>query len=145
MAKTNSLINPLIMRYSPNQRFISGSFKNQEEFKLVRDDFGESITDKESYRLQLVNGVGASSFSAANPACYMFPDGKYDINKDISYILRPDLSPVQIDEYLSAMRDALEKQDGDLKFKIENDIKEAEKLAEKAKQSVDTKNQSVED
>ena len=132
MAKTSSISNPLTFRYSPNQRFLKGAFKNQEEVILHKDDFGESITDKESYRLQLINGVGASSLSAANPSCYMFPDGKYDIHKDISFILRPDLSPVEIDEYISSMKKSLENYDEDLKQKIEKDIAYAEEIKKRA-------------
>ena len=125
--------NPLTMRYAPNQRFVVGAFSEQEEVKIHPDNFGESITDKEAYRLQLVSGVGASSIgAAANPACYMFPDGKYDINKDISYVLRPDLSPVQIDDYLAAMHTSLENADENLKAKIESDIKYAEQIRQRA-------------
>lgn len=131
MSKTVS--NPLLCRYAPNQRFITGAFINQEQTKVRPVNFGPSITDKEAYRLQLVNGVGASSFGAAsNPACYMFPDGKYDISKDISYILRPDLSPVQIDMYLQSMKESLESSDEKLKSKIEKDIKYAEEIQARA-------------
>lgn len=128
MAEKITNDNPLIKRYSPNCRFTDGYFKNTVQVKLVKDDFGESITDKESYRLSLISGVGAQASGAVNPACYMFPDGKYDINKDISYVLRPDLSTVQIDEYLTAMKNSLESSDESLKTKIESDIKYAELL-----------------
>lgn len=132
----SSVSNPFLCRYAPNQRFITGAFINQEETKISPENFGPSITDKESYRLQLVNGVGASSIGAAsNPACYMFPDGKYEISKDISYILRPDLSPVQIDMYLQSMKDSLEKSDENLKSKIEKDIKYAEEIKARAASS----------
>lgn len=130
---SKSISNPFLCRYAPNQRFISGAFINQEQTKVHSENFGPSITDKEAYRMQLVNGVGASSFGAAsNPACYMFPDGKYDVSKDISYILRPDLSPVQIDMYLQSMKESLEKSDEKLKDKIEKDIKFAEEIKARA-------------
>lgn len=124
--------NPLIRRYMPNSRFTDGAFKDTHEVKLIVDDFGESITDKESYRLSLVNGAGASGSGALNPACYAFPDGKYDIHKDISYVLRPDLSPVQIDMYIKAMQSSLESSDASLKDKIEKDIQYAEAIAKRA-------------
>lgn len=130
---SKSVSNPFLCRYAPNQRFLTGAFVNQEQTKVHPENFGPSITDKESYRLQLINGVGASSFGAAsNPACYMFPDGKYDISKDISYILRPDLSPVQIDLYLQSMKESLETSDEKLKSKIEKDIKYAEEIKARA-------------
>ena len=132
----SSVSNPFLCRYAPNQRFINGAFFDQQETKISPENFGPSITDKEAYRLQLINGVGASSVGAAsNPACYMFPDGKYEISKDISYILRPDLSPVQIDMYLQSMKDSLEKSDENLKSKIEKDIKYAEEIKARAASS----------
>lgn len=138
---SKSVSNPFLCRYAPNQRFITGAFIQQEQVKIHPENFGESITDKEAYRLQLVNGVGASSFGAAsNPACYMFPDGKYDISKDISYILRPDLSPVQIDMYLQSMKESLESSDEKLKSKIEKDIQYAQEIKARAEAE---KNQST--
>lgn len=132
----SSVSNPFLCRYAPNQRFLTGSFIDQQETKISPENFGPSITDKEAYRLQLVNGVGASSVGAAsNPACYMFPDGKYEISKDISFVLRPDLSPVQIDMYLQSMRDSLEQSDDKLRTKIEKDIKYAEEIKARAASS----------
>lgn len=134
---SKSVSNPFLCRYAPNQRFLTGAFINQQETKIHPVNYGPSITDKEAYRLQLVNGVGASSFGAAsNPACYMFPDGKYDISKDISYILRPDLSPVQIDMYLQSMKESLETSDEKLKAKIEKDIKYAEEIKARAAEEI---------
>lgn len=123
--------NIFLRRYLPICRSY-GSFIEQEQTKIIVDNFGKSITDKEAYRLSLVNGVGASASGAVNPACYMFPDGKYDINKDISYVLRPDLSPVQIDEYLVAMKNSLETSDEELKSKIKKDIQYAEEIKKRS-------------
>lgn len=123
--------NIFLRRYLPICRSY-GSFIEQEQTKIIVDNFGKSITDKEAYRLSLINGVGASASGAVNPACYMFPDGQYDINKDISYVLRPDLSPVQIDDYLSAMKDSLEAADDKLKSKIEKDIQYAEEIKKRS-------------
>lgn len=123
--------NIFLRRYMPDCR-CHGAFADQVDVPIVKDNFGNSITDKESYRLSLVNGIGASSGVGVNPACYMFPDGKYDINKDISPVLRPDLSPVQIDDYIKYMEQALKDSDQQLKDKIEKDITYAEQLKKRA-------------
>lgn len=143
---SKSVSNPFLCRYAPNQRFLTGAFLSQEQTKVHPEDFGPSITDKEAYRLQLINGVGASSSGAAsNPACYMFPDGKYDITKDISYVLRPDLSPVQIDMYLEAMKESLESSDDKLKSKIEKDIKYAQEVQARAAAEKESKSGTIEE
>lgn len=129
--------NIYLKRYLPDCRSF-GAFAEQCPTKIIIDDFGESITDKEAYRLSLVNGVGASASGGVNPACYMFPDGKYEINKDISYVLRPDLSPVQIDMYLDSMKSALEQSDESLKGKIEKDIQFATEIKNRAAAEKDT-------
>lgn len=114
--------NPLLFRYPPNTRFTKGAFKEQTEVKIKIDDFGKSITDKESYRLSLINSRGASGGSFQQ-GYYMFPDGKYDYNSDFSFILRKDLSITEIDGYLDRMKEDLKDADENTKKEIESQMK----------------------
>ena len=130
MAKEKSdktIVNPLLFRYPPNNRFIKGSINQQVLVVLHKEDYGTSITDKESYRLSLAGRRGAvSNVGSANKGWYMFDDGKYDINKDFSYIMRKDLSIVDIDNYTEIMKRQLEESDESLKSEIESQIKKLE-------------------
>lgn len=120
-------LNPFLTRYSPTCRMssISKNTKYVEKIKQRSEDFGVSITDKESYRLSL-QGQGLGGAVSVSSGSFMFPDGKYDSNKDISFVLRPDLSPVQIDEYIDRLRSRLESADEELKSSIEQAISQAE-------------------
>lgn len=143
MAKVN-IGNPLIKRYPPNYRFVQGAFINQEELKLTKDDFGESITDKESYRLNLAGKRGSiASIGSSDKGWYMFPDGKYDHNKDFSYFYRKDLSLVEIDNYIKDMTKAQENADKELRESIQEQIDLANAKIEeiKNKDEVDTPKQ----
>ena len=118
--------NPLLFRYPPNTRFIYGGFKDQEVIIPEKEYFGESITDKESYRLSLAGKRGAIGSGSNNTGWYMFPDGKYDHDKDFSHFYRKDLSIVEIDNYIKNMQTELENSDSELKTQIESQIKAAE-------------------
>lgn len=118
-----TIVNNLVRRYSPTCRNDSSvGFGKESPYNPKYESFGDSITDKEAYRLSLVGGVSGAGSVSFNPGAYMFPDGKYDPTKDISYVLRPDLSQVQIDEYLKSMEMALESSDKKLEEKINKDI-----------------------
>lgn len=115
--------NPFLRRYCPNSRFNNGEGFNKSIDTIVKfEDFGESITDKESYRLSLL-GHSTSGAIGTSPSggTYAFPDGKYDYNKDISYVLRPDLTSVQIDEYIKAEKAYNENNDLKLKSQIKKE------------------------
>ena len=122
--------NPLIKRYPPNSRFLSGEFKNQVEIEIRKDEFGNSVTDKESYRLSLAGKRGSvSNLGSSNPGWYMFPDGKYDHDKDFSHFYRKDLSIVEIDNYIKNMTEAQKNADE----KLASDIQEQINLAKQAR------------
>ena len=126
--KENEVINtnPLLFRYPPNNRFISGEFKNQIECSSNYENFGDSITDKESYRLSLVGKAGAISSLTPNQnkGWYMFEDGVYDIHKDFSTIMRKDLSIVDIENYEKILKSQLEEADESLKFDIKSQLEQ---------------------
>lgn len=114
--------NPLLFRYPPNNRYIQGAFNNQVECKVRIIQFGDSVTDKESYRLSLVGKRGAIGNGTNNNGWYMFPDGKYDHDKDFSFFYRKDLSIVDIDNYIKKMEEAQKNADIELKKQIQEEI-----------------------
>lgn len=124
MAKENNLIK----RYPPNSRFNFGAFKDQVTVPIIIDDFGNSVTDKESYRLSLASKRGSISTIGGSyqQGQYMFENGKYDSLKDFSFALRKDLSIVEIDEYIDSMRERLETADAELSKQIQTEISKAE-------------------
>lgn len=120
--------NNLIKRYPPNSRFNYGGFKDQVTVPVIIDNFGESVTDKESYRLSLASKRGSiSSMNGSyQQGIYMFEDGKYNSLKDFSYALRKDLSIVELDEYIENMKSRIETADENLKADIKSQIEKAE-------------------
>lgn len=130
-------VNPLLFRYPPNMRF-KGAISKQTLFETHVEDYGESVTDKESYKLSLAGKRGAvlgNSLGSYNKGWYMFEDGKYDELKDFSYIMRKDLSITEIDRYTEILKRQLEESDESLKNQIENQIKQ---LNDKKKEVVNT-------
>lgn len=123
-------INPFLFRYPPNTRFINGAFKNQIEQKIVKDDFGESIVDKESYRLSLASKRGAIGNGSAQSGWYMFPDGKYNELNDFSTFMRKDLTIVDIDRYIEQMKLKLENSDETIRKDIQDQIEAAQAYKE---------------
>ena len=64
------------------------------------------------------------------------PAGKeYDKRFDFSYLNRPDVTIVELDNFIENMKSNLENYDKDLKLQIQDEIKQAELKAEKMKQS----------
>lgn len=118
--------NPLLFRYPPNNRFIKGDFSKQVEIKIRVESFGDSVTDKESYRLSLTSKRGTMGSGTASTGWYMFPDGKYDHDKDFSYFYRKDLSIVDIDNYINNMTEAQKNADKELAAQIQEQIEAAQ-------------------
>ena len=83
-------VNPLLRRYAPNQRFITGAYKNQKDVTLAGK-----------------RGAISSLMPSQQAGLYMFEDGEYDRGKDFSYILRKDLSIVDIDRYTERLKKEL--------------------------------------
>lgn len=126
MAKNIS--NPFLKRYPPNNRFYSTGFSRQIEQICNYEVFGDSITDKESYRLNLVSMRGEMSKMAGSSSkgVYMFDDGKYDKSKDFSVALRPDISLVQLDEVIEKLSIELENATKEQKKQIQQELDKAQ-------------------
>lgn len=119
-------INPFLFRYPPNTRFIVGAYSKQSAITLHPINFGDSVTDKESYRLSLAGKRGSiSTIGQSQQGWYMFPDGKYSLDKDFSHVMRKDLSIVEIDNYINNMIEAQKKADKVLKAEIESQLEKA--------------------
>lgn len=123
-SSTFLLQNPLLFRYSPNSRFNFGAFSEHSEIESHPEIFGDSITDKESYRLNLssMRGALASGTPQANHSTYMFEDGVYDLHKDFSVLFRKDLSIVDIDNITNRLKEQLETSDELYKKEIESQL-----------------------
>lgn len=136
--------NPLLFRYPPNNRFVHGDFSKQIECSQNYEDFGESITDKESYRLALAGKRGAISSLTPNQnkGWYMFEDGVYDIHKDFSTIMRKDLSIVDIENYEKILQRKLEESDEILKEDIQSQLSELQKKKESVINKTEPNNNS---
>lgn len=143
--------NPLLNRYPVNSRFIgNGIYKNQVPMSENKIDYGESVTDKETYRLTMASKRGAlgsinhfGDFS--NSKAYMFPDGQYDAQKDFSILLRKDLTVVELDEIINSLTEKQKAADADLKSEIEEQLALAnEKKEEMQKVEVTSNKESSE-
>lgn len=144
MAETKTLDNCLVRRYPPNSRFLKGVFKEQVVVPVRYDNFGESVTDKESYRLSLASKRGSIGNGTNNTGWYMFNDGKYDHDKDFSFFYRKDLSVVEIDNYINDMKKNLENADSNLKKEIELQIQKAESKKQEIQTGEDEKESQTE-
>ncbi len=98
----------------------------------------ESITDKEAYRVNLATLRGQLATGTGSPTVgsYSIPAGKeYDKRFDFSYLNRPDVTIVELDNFIENMKSNLENYDSELKLQIQEEIKQAEMKAESMKKS----------
>lgn len=126
MAKNEVKTNPYLIRYKPDYRFTHEKVEVTNELaKLWKSD---SQTDKEAYRVTLASmrGTLSQNLGSSNVGSYSLKDGNYDRNLDFSYLNRPDLTIVQIDDYIQNFKSQLEKADETLKNQIEAEIERAE-------------------
>ena len=135
MSKSNYSVNPFLLRYPPNNRFIKGAFNEQVEIKIRTDEFGESVVDKESYRLNLTSQRGSIGIGSNTVGKFMFEDGKYNALKDFSYAMRKDLSIVELDRYIKNLEIEQKNADEKLAYAIENEISDAKEQMESLKAS----------
>lgn len=137
-----------LRRYPTQGIFADGTgFSKNPVIEQNEDRYNkhESITDKESYRLNLASARGAISSltEGQQKGMYLFPDGKYSVDKDISHILRKDLSIVEIDDYIMRSKEALSQADSELSSIIESNLEKLEKkkadiVAAQSKQKTDS-------
>lgn len=131
MAKNSIIDNiPTIKRWNPNYRYEKEKLVDFElkGFKSTE----KSLTDKDQYRInlaslrgQLANGLGSPTVGS-----YSLKAGEnYNPNNDFSFLNRPDISLVELNEYIENKRSELEKYNGELKLKMEDELKQAESKA----------------
>lgn len=123
-------------RFKPDYAYHENKFVNVSlsNFKSTQ----ESITDKEAYRVNLatLRGQLASGSGSPTVGSYSIPAGKeYDKRFDFSYLNRPDVTIVELDNFIENMKSNLESYDSELKLQIQDEIKQAEIKAEKMKQA----------
>lgn len=122
-------------RFKPDYAYQENKFENVS-LKNFKSTY-ESITDKEAYRVNLATLRGQLANGSGSPTVgsYSIPAGKeYDKRFDFSYINRPDVTIVELDNFIENMKSNLEHYDSDLKLQIQDEIKQAELKAEKMKQ-----------
>ena len=123
-------------RFKPDYAYHADKFVNISLSNFKSTD--ESITDKEAYRVNLatLRGQLASGMGSPTVGSYSIPAGKeYDKRFDFSYLNRPDVTIVELDNFIENMKSNLEHYDSDLKLQIQDEIKQAELKAEKMKQA----------
>lgn len=144
MAKQTVSENAFLRRYNPYNRFTGSGFGEQKLFELKGFEVGESVTDKESYRLSLAQSAGnaAALGSALSNGQYMYPDGKYDVTKDISYILRSDLTIAEVDDYIDRVKKRLESDQKSLSDRVKEEL-EALEAAREERLAQETESEST--
>lgn len=120
-------INPYLLRFKPDYRY---SDIKKTEYNLTTTTGGftstqESITDKEAYAINFASERGdIASLGASRQGVYSInPGGKYDPQKDFSYLNRPDITLVDLDEYIEAFKEKLENSDEQLKNQLTEELK----------------------
>lgn len=134
MAKVENVTINYGMRWKPD-------FRYQEEKKVAISlknfvSKEPSKTDKEAYRVTLASmrGTLASNLGSSNVGSYSIPAGEeYDPRFDFSYLNRPDLTIVDLDNYITSMKESLENYDSNLKAQIEEQIQKAESMLDDKK------------
>lgn len=122
-----STVNPFLIRFKPDYRYRSDK---KTEYKLHSNTGGfvskdDSITDKEAFAINFASERGdMSSLGASREGVYSIQPGKpYDPNNDFSYLNRPDITLVDLDNYIEAFKERLENADNALKSSLENELK----------------------
>ena len=128
--------NPFLTRFSPDCRFTG----RKEQIKITLEKpSAPSITDKEAYRLTLASLRGnlAQGSGSPNVGSYSIPAGKeYDEKFDFSYLNRPDITIVMLDEYIKHFEERLKNSDESLAEQIKLELAKAEeKRSELVKQA----------
>lgn len=123
---------PTVMRWKPNFRYL----KNKtDEFPLSNFlSLDDSVTDKESY-IDLGNN---STGGTGQTPSYSIPAGEdYDPNNDFSYLNRPDITIVDLDNYIEDFKKRLESADDALRAKIEKELSELQEKRDNLADNLD--------
>ncbi len=119
--------NPFLVRFKPDYRYVKDK---KTIYNLSTSNGGfyskdESITDKEAYAINFASERGdIASLGASRTGIYSIKEGeKYDPKNDFSYLNRPDLTLVELDEYIEDFKYRLESSDEQLKQKLTEELK----------------------
>ena len=128
--KSFPVIEPSIRRWKPNHRYLTDKFEDVSlnGFKSTE----KSLTDKEAFRVSLASLRGQLASGSGSPTVgsYSLKAGEsYNGDFDFSYLNRPDLTLVELHEFIEDTRKNLESYDDTLRIKIESELAEAEKRA----------------
>ena len=119
--------NPFLIRFKPDYRYVSNkkTFYNLSTTNGGFNSKDESITDKEAFAINFASERGdIASVGASRTGVYsMQPGEKYDPKNDFSYLNRPDLTLVELDQYIEDFKYRLENSDENLKQKLTEELK----------------------
>ena len=118
---------PTIKRWNPNFRYEEKKLLDYELKGFTSTE--KSLTDKEAFRVSLASlrGQLASGMGSPTVGSYSIKAGEeYDSRFDFSYLNRPDVSLVELHEFIENYKDKLDSYDSELKIQIENELKAAE-------------------
>lgn len=131
MSKVDKSVISSIKRWHPNFRYLETKSIDFElrGFKSTE----KSLTDKEKYRINLASlrGQLASGLGSPTVGSYSLQAGEnYNPDNDFSFLNRPDLTLVELHEFIERKKAELEKFDSDLNFKIQDELKNAQSKLE---------------
>lgn len=119
--------NPFLIRFKPDYRYTENkkTYYNLSTSNGGFNSHDESITDKEAYAINFASERGdIASIGASRTGVYsMEPGEKYDPRNDFSYLNRPDLTLVDLDQYIQDFKYRLENSDKQLKQKLTEELK----------------------
>ena len=119
--------NPFLIRFRPDYRYVQNK-KTYYNLSTSNGGFNskqDSITDKEAYAINFASERGdIASVGASRTGVYSIKAGeKYDPKNDFSYLNRPDITLVDLDNYIEDFKYKLENSDEQLKQKLTEELK----------------------
>lgn len=135
MSKVDKKVISVIKRWKPDFRYQNEKLIDVELKGFVSTE--KSLTDKEKYRINLASlrGQLASGLGSPTVGSYSLQAGEdYNPDNDFSFLNRPDLSLVELHEFIERKKAELEKFDSDLNFKIQDELKNAQSKLEELQQ-----------
>lgn len=125
-SSVNEVVNPFLVRFKPDYRYRRDK---TDEYKLHSTSGGfvsndDSVTDREAFAVNFASERGdMSAVGASRQGVYSIPAGEeYDPNNDFSYLNRPDITLVDLDNYIEDFKARLENADSKLKAQLENEL-----------------------
>lgn len=119
-----------IRRWKHDFRYQSDKFEDVQLHGFKSTE--KSLTDKEAFRVSLASlrGQLASGFGSPTVGSYSLKAGEaYNSDFDFSFLNRPDLSLVELHEYIEDTRKRLESFDDNLRIKVSDELAKAEAKA----------------